>query len=98
MVRVRFGYGLVWLVAKVFVNKLDVFGGQLSRRSVHSRSVVYRVERKLTSKPSSITVEFSVQYNLKISLNNLITYLLRSCVAQTLSRGDEPRHLLHASA
>ena len=23
---------------------------------------------------------------------------LRSCVAQALSRGDEPRHLLHASA
>ena len=34
MVRVRLDHGLVRLVAKVLVNKLGVFGGQLSRWSV----------------------------------------------------------------
>ena len=33
-VGVKFGYGLVRLVAKVLVNNLGVFGGQLSRWSV----------------------------------------------------------------
>ena len=40
-------------------------------------------ERKLTSQSPSITVEFSVQYNLKITLSYLFIYLkIYDCVEQ----------------